>query len=110
MHPLCQGAGPGVVWPVGSADDWDMSADNYYLIVPNPAGGFSPVMRFASDDDLSEDEDTVAPAPMLDEGAPVFATPEEALDSVLGEYAEYGHAISGACYSDLPVPQVTPTA
>ena len=89
-----------------------MSADNYYLIVPNPAGGFSPVMRFASDDDdLSEDEDedTVTPTPMLDEGAPVFATPEEALASVLGEYAEYGHAISGACYSDLPVPQVTPT-
>lgn len=75
-----------------------MSSDNYYVIVPNPAGGFSPVMRFASEDeDLAEDEDAPVPVPLPRRGAPVFATPMEALHSVLDEYAEYGHSIHPAC-------------
>ncbi|WP_159599237.1 hypothetical protein [Agromyces humi] len=66
-----------------------MSADNYWLI-RRTQNGFVPVMGFASDD--------WKPQPRSD--APVFATPDEALDSVIDEYAEYGHSIDPECYLD----------
>ena len=65
-----------------------MSADNYYLVRRNPAGGFSPVMGFGSWEEK----------PTVEAGAPVFGTPELALASVLGEYAEYGHSIDPECF------------
>jgi hypothetical protein len=65
-----------------------VSADNYWLVRRNPAGGFSPVMGFDSDDGKPE----------VWASTPVFDTPEAALASVQGEYAEYGHSIDPECY------------
>lgn len=66
-----------------------MSADNFWLVRRNWPSGFSPVMGFASDETK----------PDVRADAPVFATPEEALASVLGDYAEYGHSIDPECYA-----------
>lgn len=76
-----------------------MSGDNYWMVVPNPDGGFSPVMGFASNDEHLDPEDV--PVPRV--GAPVFATPEAALASVIDDWAEYGHSISPLCTSGAPM-------
>ncbi len=56
-----------------------------------PRGGFSPVMGFASDDRVPE----------VGLDAPVFVTPEEALLSVLDDWAEYGHSVDPDCYQPV---------
>jgi hypothetical protein len=81
------------------ADEYRMSADNYWIVVPHPDGGFSPVMGFASSDEYLDAEDV--PVPRV--GAPVFATAQEALASVWDDYAEYGHSISPLCALGEPM-------
>ena len=76
-----------------------MSSDNYWVVVPNPDGGFSPVMGFASGDEYLDAEDV--PVPRV--GAPVFETPMDALNSVISDYAEYGHSIYESCQSGEPM-------
>lgn len=76
-----------------------MSSDNYWVVVPNPDGGFSPVMGFASSDEYLDPEDV--PVPRV--GAPVFGTPEDALMSVIDDWAEYGHSISPLCADGAPM-------
>lgn len=76
-----------------------MSSDNYWVVVPNPDGGFSPVMGFASSDEYLDPEDVPVPGV----GAPVFETAEAALASVLGDWAEYGHSIHESCGSGEPM-------
>lgn len=67
-----------------------MSADNYYVVLPHPDGGFTPVMGFASDEQ----------GPTVRADAVAFETPLEALNAVVDEYAEYGHSISPLCYTE----------
>ncbi|MFE6967027.1 hypothetical protein ACFVAJ_18085 [Agromyces sp. NPDC057679] len=64
-----------------------MSADNFWLVRRVPTG-FVVVMGFESDDSK--------PQPRGHER--VFETPEEALDSVIDDYAEYGHQIDPECF------------
>lgn len=70
--------------------DTDVSADNYFLVRRGAGHRFYPVMGFASDDARP-----VVDSKALGEG---FATPELALESVIDQYAEYGHAIDPECY------------
>jgi hypothetical protein len=65
-----------------------VSADNFWLVRRHPRGGFSPVMGFASDDDVPE----------VHHRAPSFDSPEDALVSVLDDWAEYGHSIDEECF------------
>lgn len=65
-----------------------MSAGTYWIVRRNPAGGFSPVIGFASE----EGDPVVRP------DAPTFEVPELALASVLGSRAEYGHRIHPECF------------
>ena len=77
-----------------------MSADNYYLVRRHPDGGFVALMGFASDDE----EPTVEPG----RNYLVYGTADEALCSVLDEYAEYGHSIHSEC--NLPLRTLTAMA
>lgn len=76
-----------------------MSADNYYIIRKHPLGGFTPVMGFASDQ-IVDGEWNGDIHPDADVGDPQFDTPEDALQSVIYDYAEYGHDIHSECYGN----------
>lgn len=65
-----------------------MSADNFYLIRKHPAGGYSAVMGFASADDVREAYPTDIPYPTVD----------QAILSVVNEYAEYGIQVHPECH------------
>lgn len=59
-----------------------MSADNYYVVRPDPSGyGWYALMGFASDD--SEPEVDI-------DHDPWFATKDEAIDWALLQHSEYG--------------------
>lgn len=66
-----------------------MSADNFYLIRKHPVKGFSAVMGFASSD---TDEGLTVP-----KTAPSFATIDQAIESVIDSYAEYGVQVHPEC-------------
>lgn len=65
-----------------------MSADNYYVVKKHPAGGFTYVMGFASDEH---------PHLTVDDGDPKFATLQEAIWAVRQEFAEYGYSVEDDC-------------
>jgi len=73
-----------------------MSADNYYVILPHPNGGFAAVMGFASDYD---DEPLEA-----DSGMHSFPTLSEAYDFASSEYTEYGVSIHPDCRKAMDKP------
>lgn len=66
-----------------------MSADDYWLVRRTPDHRYVPLHGFLSDDRL----------PVISEhpDAPTFATPAEALQSVVDRWAEYGHSIDAEC-------------
>lgn len=75
-----------------------MSADNYYIVRRHPMGGFVPYMGSASD--------SRTPGPETDhQTRRVFDTPEEALMSVVDEFAEYGASIHPECYESTATVQ-----
>lgn len=67
-----------------------MSADNFYIIRKHPEGGFTPVHGFASDDEL--------PAVNPERNKP-FPSIDEAIESVVDEYTEYGIRVHPECKS-----------
>lgn len=69
-----------------------MSADNFWLVRRAPAGRFVPLMGFASDD--------FEPMMLPSREYETFATPDAALQSVLNDYAEYGHSIHPECFAE----------
>lgn len=68
-----------------------MSADNFYLIRRHPVNGFSAVMGFASCD--AEDSLTISDSSVS------FPTVDEAIESVIDSYAEYGVQVHPECNS-----------
>lgn len=66
-----------------------MSADNFYLIRKHPIKGFSAIMGFASCDT----EDALS----IPETAPSFSTVDQAIESVIDSYAEYGVQVHPEC-------------
>lgn len=66
-----------------------MSADNFYLIRKHPVEGFSAVMGFASCD---TEEGLTIP-----ETAPSFPTLDQAIESIIDSYAEYGVQVHPEC-------------
>lgn len=66
-----------------------MSADNFYLIRRHPVTGFSAVMGFASCD--TEDSLTIP------DSSASFPTVDEAIESVIDSYAEYGVQVHPEC-------------
>lgn len=79
-----------------------MSADNYYLVRKHPTrstpeqGIYVALMGFMSEEVQPEVDPTYL-------GYTLFEYPENALASVLNEYAEYGHSIHPECYESQPV-------
>lgn len=70
-----------------------MSADNYFLIRKHPSGGFAAVMGFASDVDDSGSEIE----PVADTRHRAYPTVDEAINSAIHEYAEYGISVHPEC-------------
>jgi hypothetical protein len=66
-----------------------MSADNFYLIRKHPVKGFSAVMGFASCDT----EDSL----VVDASCESFPTMDQAIESVVDSYAEYGVQVHPEC-------------
>lgn len=64
-----------------------MSADNYYLIRNHPDGGYAAIMEFASSDEIGE-------VKLKD---PSYPTVDQAILSVINEYAEYGIEVHPEC-------------
>lgn len=75
-----------------------MSADNYYLIRRHPDGGYTPVMGFASSEDIR-------PATSDD---PSYPTVQEAMMSVADEYTEYGIDVEAGLENSAINPLKTP--
>jgi hypothetical protein len=73
-----------------------LSADNYYVVRIHPQGGYTYVMGFASD--------PVAADPEVSDRAPIFASLDEAVHAVSGEYAEYGWSIHPEVMESLQPP------
>lgn len=72
-----------------------MSSDNYWLVRRTRDNRFVPLMAFESDDLRP----SIDPARIGD----TFDTPEIALASVAGEYAEYGASIDPECFDPKDV-------
>jgi hypothetical protein len=68
-----------------------MSADNYYLVLPHPEGGFGVAMGFASDNTMPELLSTDERYPTID----------HALHAYDQEYSEYGISVDKSCYGDV---------
>lgn len=65
-----------------------MSADNFYIIRKHPAGGFTPVHGFASDEETPKvNPERNRPFPSID----------EAIESVIDDYTEYGIRVHQEC-------------
>jgi len=75
-----------------------MSSDNFYVIRKHPKGGFTYVMGSASHD-LDDDETFNIDLP-VSKNSSVFKTFDEAMDSALGLWAEYGVFTHPECEED----------
>ncbi len=75
-----------------------MSADNYYVIVPNE-GKWSAIMYFMSDNEELSNEAALEEQRRKLAGAEKFDTPELAYDSVKDEVCEYGIFLDDAAKS-----------
>jgi hypothetical protein len=78
--------------PIEPTEKEHMSADNYYLIRKDNFGLFVPVMGFASN----------PAAATITYRDPRFETVEEALESITGEWSEYGTSVAPECFSSEP--------
>lgn len=67
-----------------------MSADNY-IVICRKGTGYANVMPFASDREYADEELDDGPA---SNGAPTFATLNEAIRDAQSEYTEYGYRIT----------------
>lgn len=65
-----------------------MSSDNFYVVRKHPSGGFTYVMGFASHD-INSDGSFKYDIPVR-KGDPIFNNFDDALNTALSDYSEYG--------------------
>ena len=69
-----------------------MSADNFYVIVRHPNGGFTPIMGFASDEEFCA---------KAEEWMHSFDNLEDAYSYATEDWTEYGVRVDPECYVEM---------